>query len=79
MNATTVSVNGRDYRRPRRPVVVVFIDGLPCANTLDKGSDILAARSVTIENGSYSAFLGILSGFVRATDCATLAGLHARR
>ena len=27
MNPTTVSVNGRDYRAPRRPVVVVCIDG----------------------------------------------------
>ena len=27
MNATTVSVNGRAYRAPRRPVVVVCIDG----------------------------------------------------
>src|SRR5215813_2309540 len=27
MNLTTVSVNGRDYRTPRRPVVVVCIDG----------------------------------------------------
>jgi phosphonoacetate hydrolase len=27
MNSTTVSVNGRDYRTPRRPVVVVCIDG----------------------------------------------------
>src|SRR5213593_1608800 len=27
MNASTVSVNGRDYRTPRRPVVVVCIDG----------------------------------------------------